>query len=106
MSRPPPVDATAEGDTLSVLDRTDLATRQTPWHRSISAPPCPRARPPHKFLPIIVAVVLTAFLGMYLLFSRLLKKIFDPDPAIVKDNETVSNDKEYSVRYPGDPMMN
>jgi len=54
----------------------------------------------NKFLPVIVAVILMAFLGIYLVFSRLLQKIFDPIMQLAQTMRAVSNDRNYSVRVP------
>ncbi len=98
VSMPPPVDGLQKGArSLSLTEPIWLQGKRlgTIYISSDLAPAQDRLK---KFLPIIVAVVLTAFLGIYLLFSRLLQKIFDPILQLAQTMRAVSNDRDYSVR--------
>jgi signal transduction histidine kinase/ActR/RegA family two-component response regulator len=94
---PPPVDGLQKGThSLSLTEPILLQGKRlgTIYISSDFAPAHDRLS---KFLPIIVAV-LTAFLGIYLLFSRLLQKLFDPLLQLTQTMRGVSNDRDYSVR--------
>jgi signal transduction histidine kinase/CheY-like chemotaxis protein len=98
VSMPPPVDGLQKGrDSLSLTEPIWLQGKRvgTVYISSDLAPARDRLK---KFLPIIVAVVLGAFLGIYLLFSRLLQKIFEPILQLTQTMRAVSTDKDYSVR--------
>jgi signal transduction histidine kinase/ActR/RegA family two-component response regulator len=96
---PPPVDGLEKGArSLSLTEPILLQGKRlgTIYIRSDLAPAQDRLS---KFLPIIVAV-LTAFFGIYLLFSRLLQKLFDPLLQLTQTMTGVSDDGDYSVRVP------
>jgi methyl-accepting chemotaxis protein len=98
VSMPPPVDGLQKGTrSLSLTEPIWLQGKRL-GTIYISSDLDPAQDRLNKFLPIMVGVVVMAFLGIYLLFSRLLQKIFDPILHLAQTMRAVSNDRDYSVR--------